>query len=153
MWYHAKLCKIHVIAVRVVTIPTDAGEVVHLTGGANGQWDGICTSKEVLQAPVVEVDEAPGHVAIEEGTTRAKGDLVWFICVVTLTEGTMAAGERSVLEDCVVVACLATTNAAKVRAVLGAELEIGAVWFIAATVDVVQVDGHEEALYFRCSYG
>lgn len=148
MQYHAELCEIHVVAVGIVAIPTDAGEVVHLTGRSNGQRDGIRTAEEVLQSSVVNVGKAPWHVAIEEGTTRAKGVLVRFICVVTLAERAVATGEGSVLEDRVVVATLATTNAAQVHAVLGAELEIGAIRFIAPAVDLVQVDGHEEALHF-----
>lgn len=45
-----------------------------------------------------------------------------------------------------VVARLALAYLAVVETMLVAELHIGAVGFVASAVDVVQVDGHEEAL-------
>lgn len=58
---------------------------------------------------------------------------------------TLATRKRCVLEDWAVVAARATADLAKTEPVLVALVDVCAVWFIASSEDVLQVNGHEEA--------
>lgn len=148
MRHHAEVGKVEGIAVGVVAVPAHGGEGVCLAGGSDGQGNGIGTAEEVLQATVIVVGETTGHVAIEEGVAGAEHDLVRLVGVMALALHALATREGGVLVNGIVVTRLATTNATVVHAVPVAVLQVRAIRFVTPTVDVVQVDRHEEALHF-----
>lgn len=87
-------------------------------------------------------------MTIEEGVAGAEHDLVRLVGVMALALHALATREGGVLVNGIVVARLATTNATVVHAVPVAVLQVRAIRFVTPTVDVVQVDRHEEALHF-----
>lgn len=134
------------VAVRVVAVPTECVEIVWFAVQAIGELNLVGATKVVLHASVVEVGEAARYVAIEERRTRLEGDLFRGVRVVAVSAGTLATRESCVRVDGIVVAALALANATVGETVLPAEVHVSAVHFVAAPVDVVQVDGNEEAL-------
>lgn len=131
------------VAVEIVAVPADCAERVAFAARADGQGEVIGAAVKVLKARVVQIDEAPGNVAEEEGLARFEGEPP--VCIFAVAQLAMSTGERRVLEDRVVVASRAFAYVTQAKAVLIAMLNVGAVGFIAASIDVFQVGGHEEA--------
>lgn len=143
-----------VVAVRLIAVATHGEESVHGAGGADLQRDLVGTAEEVPQSTVVVVGEAAGHVSVEELRARVEGDLLRSVRIMALTDAeTLAAGEGSVIVNGMVVAPLSTAEATVVETVLAAKVHMSSIYFVAAAVDVVQVDGHEEAAHFICTSG
>lgn len=91
-------------------------------------------------------------MAVEEGIARAIGNLLGHVRVVTMAAIALATGERLVRKDCIIVAPLTTANATVIQAVFITPFHVRAIGFIAATVDVIQVDGDEEATHLIRPY-
>lgn len=84
-------------------------------------------------------------MAVEEGFACPVGDPFGLIRVVAPPLQTLAARERGVYENGLVVTPLTAADLAETEPMLVAVFDVCAVWFVAPAVDVVQINGYEEA--------